>query len=110
VGGLSPQPQAFLTENLNQIFQSTKNTMLYVGNTYIVKFPFGESKIMTLQEVHNPQHPHETLYTFIDSSNMKVSFSKSVCSRITFQYNFNFDLPPVPFHLRSSLFGSIYRH
>jgi len=54
----------------------------------------GMNKVMALYEVHNPQQAHEPLYTFIDSANMKVTFSKGVCSRIKFQYYIN--LPPVP--------------
>ncbi len=72
--------------------------MLFVGTEYLVKFPMGGNRVMTLHEVHNPQQAHEPLYTFIDSSKMKVKFSKSVCSRITFQYHI--DLPPVPYYLQ----------
>jgi len=94
--------------------------MLFVGNEYIVKFPMGGKKVMTLNEVHNPQQPHEPLYTFIDSSNIKVKFSKSVCSRITFQYNINlppvprylqhnFHLPPVQRHLLPNIYNNPYQ-
>jgi hypothetical protein len=59
--------------------------MLYVGNSYIVKFPFGHTTTLTLHEVHNPSQTHEPLYTFIDYDNTKVLFSKGVCRRITFE-------------------------
>lgn len=80
--------------------------MLFVGKEYIVKFPMGGNKIMTLHEVHNPQQAHEPLYTFIDCSKMKVTFSKSVCSRIKFQ--FHIDLPPVPRILQRHHYHPIY--
>jgi hypothetical protein len=59
--------------------------MLYIGSNYNVKFPMGNTKLMTLHEVHNPQQAHEPLYTFLDNK-MHVKFSKSVCRRIRFEF------------------------
>jgi hypothetical protein len=55
---------------------------MHNGKEYAVSFPFGETRIYTLREIHNTVEPNQPCYTFIDKG-VTMIVTNAVAERLT---------------------------
>lgn len=59
-----------------------------VSSKYSIKFPFGETVVMTLKSIHFATASHKVKYVFVDDSGTIVKLTRGVCKRVIIQEHF----------------------
>jgi len=53
-----------------------------VSSKYSIKFPMGQTLVMTLKSIHFATASHTVKYVFMDDSGSKIHLTKGVCKRV----------------------------
>lgn len=61
-----------------------------VSSKYSIKFPFGETVVMTLKSIHFAVASHTVKYVFMDDSGTIVKLTRGVCKRVVIKEYFPF--------------------
>jgi hypothetical protein len=59
-----------------------------VSSKYTIKFPFGQTIVMTLKSIHFAVASHTVKYVFVDDSGTIVKLTRGVCKRVVIKEYF----------------------